>query len=98
MKVFHLNLRRSRKSADIKNSTSSTRNYVEISTIGHDGKSKKRVTKKAHYSDRIWAATNPNFLLSGQVIHHLPIVRMIAIPNCCMDDVFLNLPHAALGV
>ena len=45
----------------------STRNFVEISTIGHDGKSKKRVTKKAHYSDRIWAATNPNFLLSGQV-------------------------------
>ena len=45
----------------------STRNFVEIATIGHDGKSKKRVTKKAHYSDRIWAATNPNFLLSGQV-------------------------------
>ena len=97
MKVFHLNLRRSRKSADIKNSTSSTRNYVEISTIGHDGKSKKRVTKKAHYSDRIWAATNPNFLLSGQVIHHLPIVQIV-IPNCCEDEIFLNLPHTALGV
>jgi hypothetical protein len=48
-------------------STHSSRNFVEISTIGHDGKSRKVITKKAHYSDRIWAATNPNFLLSGQL-------------------------------
>ncbi len=45
----------------------SGRSRVEISTLGHEGKNKKRVSKKAHYSDRIWAATNPNFLLSGQV-------------------------------
>ena len=44
-----------------------TPNYIEISTFGHEGHTKKKVTKKAHYSDRMWAATNPNFLLSGQL-------------------------------
>ena len=44
-----------------------TPKYIEISTFGHEGHATKKVTKKAHYSDRIWAATNPNFLLSGQL-------------------------------
>ena len=40
---------------------------IEISTFGHEGPTKFKVTKPAHYSDRIWASTNPNFLLSGQL-------------------------------
>lgn len=42
-------------------------NYVEVASLGHSGARRKVVSKKAHYSDRIWAATNPNFLLSGQL-------------------------------
>ena len=41
---------------------------VELVTFGHDGFSRRRVTKRAQYSDRIWPGShNPNFLLSGQL-------------------------------
>ena len=41
---------------------------VELVTFGHDGYSRRKVTKRAQYSDRIWPGShNPNFLLSGQL-------------------------------
>ena len=40
---------------------------VEVTSTGYHGKFKRKVTKKAQYSDRIWPGHNPNFLLSGQL-------------------------------
>ena len=46
---------------------SSSAANIEVSTFGHLGHKTHRIHKPAHYSDRIWEATNPNFLLSGQL-------------------------------
>jgi len=42
---------------------------LQVSTFGHRSPSgvPRRVVKPANYADRLWAAGNPNFLLSGQL-------------------------------
>ncbi|CAB4063458.1 unnamed protein product [Lepeophtheirus salmonis] len=42
-------------------------NKVHIHTFGDQTRGRRTVTEAAHYSDRVWASTNPNFLLSGQL-------------------------------
>ncbi|QQP36482.1 Uncharacterized protein FKW44_021607, partial [Caligus rogercresseyi] len=47
--------------------TQSEPNSVHISTFGDQTRGRRTVSEDAHYSDRVWASTNPNFLLSGQL-------------------------------
>ncbi len=46
---------------------------LQLSTFGHRSQEVRLVTKPARYTERIWAATNPNFLLSGQLSGFDPV-------------------------
>ncbi len=41
--------------------------FVQVSTFGHRSLPPRSISKPAQYTDRLWAAANPNFLLSGQL-------------------------------
>jgi hypothetical protein len=50
-----------------KSSATGLQARVDVITLGHGGFNRKRVTKNAEYSNRLWPGHNPNFLLSGQL-------------------------------